>query len=171
MRRPRFLNQKVAALLSIAILAIAVASFTAFAQTAKQDQAAVLNAAKKEALLHWMYIGMEDIQSLMQQYSDNAVLYWLGGPLNGEYEGKAAIQAVWTKFFTANGDEYVRVKNVNTYIVGEEVYVVADVAFHLKKTATGQWIKLSLTYILVFDKKTLKITEEWWIIRAAGGVP
>ena len=172
MRAPVRPGSRLVAVIAVVAAVILAASAVA-AQAAQQAKPAIMEKAKDEALLHWMYIAMEDLEELKGQYAPNAVLYWLGGPLNGEYKGVDRIAGVWSKFFTANGDEYLRVKNLKVYAIGEEVYVAADVAFHMKRAATGQWVKLSLTYILVFREVNgePKIVEEWWIIRGAGPVP
>jgi len=129
----------------------------------------LLSEAKDVSILHWFYIAGEDPDSLMMQYTDDAVLYWLGGPLNGVYSGKDDIMGVWITFFNAWEDEYVNVGGLNSYKTGDKYYVVADVNFILRSSASGQWVKLSLTYILVFSDVdgSLMVDEEWWIIRGA----
>jgi len=128
-----------------------------------------MDMAKNEAILHWFYIQAEDIGSLMDQYTSDAVLYWLGGPLNGVYHGIDNISTVWMKFFNAWEDEFVNVKNINRYTIGDKEYVVADVSFLLRSATTGKYVRLNLTYILVFTEMdgSLLIMEEWWIIRSA----
>jgi len=57
------------------------------------------------AYAHWNNIAIENTSLIMQEYAPNAQLVWLGGPLNGTYNGVTAINATWTKF--VNFYEYV----------------------------------------------------------------
>ncbi len=57
------------------------------------------------AYAHWNNIAIENTDLIMQEYSPGAQLMWLGGPLNGTYEGTSQINATWTRF--TNLYEYV----------------------------------------------------------------
>lgn len=59
-----------------------------------------LDEAKAHAHLEAVAAG--DLEALMRDYSDDAYMDWVGGPLDGRYHGKAAIRAVWEKFIAAN---------------------------------------------------------------------
>jgi ketosteroid isomerase-like protein len=59
-----------------------------------------LDEAKARAHLDAVAAG--DVPALMRDYSDDAVMEWVGGPLDGRYQGKAAIESVWQKFRAAN---------------------------------------------------------------------
>ena len=59
-----------------------------------------LDEAKAKA--HLDAIAAGDIDALMRDYSDDAYLDWVGGPLDGRYRGKAEIRAMWLKFIGAN---------------------------------------------------------------------
>jgi len=59
-----------------------------------------LDEAKAHAHLEAVAAG--DLEALMRDYSDDAYMDWVGGPLDGRYHGKAAIRAVWQKFIAAN---------------------------------------------------------------------
>ena len=63
-------------------------------------QAGPLEEKKAEAHLHAVATG--DVETLMADYSDDAFMDWVGGPLDGRYHGKAAIREVWTKWAAAN---------------------------------------------------------------------
>ncbi|MDP7975740.1 MAG: hypothetical protein RAK25_01110 [TACK group archaeon] len=54
---------------------------------------------------HWNDISIENVTLISQQYSPNAELTWIGGPLHGNYTGLSQIAAVWNKF--SNAYEYV----------------------------------------------------------------
>lgn len=55
-----------------------------------------------KAQTHLQAIATSDIHAVMQAYADDAYMDWVGGPLDGRYQGKAAIRLVWQKFFAAN---------------------------------------------------------------------
>ncbi len=55
-------------------------------------------AALAAAMSHWNNIAIESVQPIVQQYTSNAVLNWVGGPLSGTYTGTSQISSVWTKF-------------------------------------------------------------------------
>jgi type II secretory pathway pseudopilin PulG len=79
--------------LSITIFALLLA----MAQT---TLAGPLDEAKAQAHLNAIAAG--NLETLMRDYAEDADLDWVGGPLDGRYRGKAAIQAVWQKFIAAN---------------------------------------------------------------------
>ena len=78
------------------ILALVTASFCA----GSAALAGPIDEAKAKA--HLDAIAAGDIEGLMRDYSDDAYLDWVGGPLDGRYRGKAEIRAVWQKFIAAN---------------------------------------------------------------------
>ena len=45
-----------------------------------------------------------DIEALMADYTEDCVFQWVGGTLDGEYRGKAAIREVWNKFKANQGE-------------------------------------------------------------------
>jgi hypothetical protein len=59
-----------------------------------------LDEAKARAHLDAVAAG--NVDALMRDYADDAYMEWVGGPLDGRYHGKTAIQAVWQKFIAAN---------------------------------------------------------------------
>jgi ketosteroid isomerase-like protein len=78
-------------ILAVAILSI-VPGHAAFAGPLDEAKARV----------HLNAVAAGDLDGLMRDYSDDAYLEWVGGPLDGRYRGKAAIRAVWEKFIAAN---------------------------------------------------------------------
>jgi len=54
---------------------------------------------------HWNDISIENTTLIAEQYSPDAQLTWIGGPLHGNYTGLSQITAVWGKF--SNAYEYV----------------------------------------------------------------
>ena len=57
---------------------------------------------EKAAEAHLAAIAGADIEQLMTAYDDSAVVEWIGGPLDGRYQGREAIREVWLKFFKNN---------------------------------------------------------------------
>lgn len=62
-----------------------------------------LENAKAQAHLNAVAAG--NLDALMADYPDDAYMDWIGGPLDGRYQGKAAIREVWQKFIAANGGQ------------------------------------------------------------------
>jgi hypothetical protein len=56
-----------------------------------------------KARAHLNAVAAGDLEGLMRDYSDDAYMDWVGGPLDGRYHGKAEIRKVWEKFIGANG--------------------------------------------------------------------
>lgn len=59
---------------------------------------AVAGPALDAAQAHFAAIGAGDHAAIVRDYADNARLIWVGGALDGRYDGPAAIGAVWDKF-------------------------------------------------------------------------
>ncbi|MCE4613555.1 MAG: hypothetical protein F7C07_06970 [Desulfurococcales archaeon] len=151
----------------LGLLAYSLGGFLAgYAQLSEEP---LREAARREALLHWMYIAGEDKDRLIMQYREDAVLYWIGGPLTGVYKGLDNISALWDRFFNGNEDEHVRATNVRALEIQGKAYVIADVSLITTRAQTGERILLDLTYILVFveSDRGVLIEEEWWIIDSA----
>lgn len=55
-----------------------------------------------KAQKHFNAVAAGDIGALMSDYAEDAYMDWVGGALDGRYQGKAAISAVWQKFVAAN---------------------------------------------------------------------
>ena len=68
-----------------------------------QALAGPLDEAKAQA--HLKAIAAADFEAVMRDYSEDAYMDWIGGPLDGRYRGKAAIAEVWKKFFAANAGQ------------------------------------------------------------------
>ncbi|HEX4326580.1 MAG TPA: nuclear transport factor 2 family protein [Burkholderiales bacterium] len=69
-----------------------------------------------------------DIDAIMADYTDDCVFQWVGGGLDGEYRGKAAIRAVWDKFKANQGEMQLTLGKVesNTNPKGVTVSAIAD---------------------------------------------
>lgn len=58
-----------------------------------------------QAQAHRSAIAAGDLEAIMQGYAEDAYMDWVGGPLDGRYQGKSAIRAVWQKFIAANAGQ------------------------------------------------------------------
>ncbi|MDP2829866.1 MAG: nuclear transport factor 2 family protein [Sulfuricellaceae bacterium] len=54
------------------------------------------------ARAHLEAVAAGNLDALMRDYAPDAYLDWVGGPLDGRYQGEAAIRLVWQKFIAAN---------------------------------------------------------------------
>lgn len=57
---------------------------------------------EKKAEAHLQAVAAGDTEAIMRDYTEDAYLDWVGGPLDGRYRGKAAIREVWQKFAALN---------------------------------------------------------------------
>jgi hypothetical protein len=57
---------------------------------------------ESKARAHLDAVAAGDLDALMRDYSDDAYMDWVGGPLDGRYHGKAEIRKVWEKFIAVN---------------------------------------------------------------------
>jgi ketosteroid isomerase-like protein len=85
---------------SLAGLGMAVAACTAFA------------GASDDAERHIRAIAAHDIDTLMAGYADGATMLWVGGPLDGTYNGPAQLRELWAKFAKAQGPLEVAIAQV-----------------------------------------------------------
>ena len=69
-----------------------------FVQTAL---AGPLDEAKAKA--HLQAVADGNLEAVMRDYTDDAYMDWVDGPLDGRYRGKTAINEVWKKFIANNG--------------------------------------------------------------------
>jgi ketosteroid isomerase-like protein len=79
---------------------LSLAAFALLSVLAQSVLAGPLDEAKAKAHLDAVAAG--DLAALTRDYAEDAYLDWVGGPLDGRYQGKAAISAVWQKFIAAN---------------------------------------------------------------------
>jgi hypothetical protein len=77
-----------------------VAALALLSVLAQPVLAGPLDEAKANA--HFDAVAAGDLEALMRDYAEDAYMDWVGGPLDGRYRGKAAINAVWQKFIAAN---------------------------------------------------------------------
>ena len=83
---------------------------------------------------HIQAISSAPADLLIPQYADGARLEWIGGPLDGAYEGADAIGEAWNRFISARG---VMTAELQSYDVSENPRgrtVIASVIFRNDKT-------------------------------------
>lgn len=108
-----------------------------------------------KAAAHFNAIAAGEVDGVTTAYSDDTVFQWIGGPLDGEYRGKAAIAEVWRKFIAAQGKLQVEVSNMEENANPKGSTVTADVKF-TGKTA------IPVRYVLTYRGDSL-VTEIWQI--------
>lgn len=87
-----------------------------------------LDEAKAKA--HVEAIAAGDLEAVMRDYPQSAFMEWVGGPLDGQYRGTAAIRTVWKKFFAANDGKprALKIEEIEDYThpQGASIEVVAE---------------------------------------------
>ena len=94
-----------------------------------------------------------DIATVTEQYADGAALHWIGGPLDGMYEGSEKLKTVWTKFAAAQGSQTAAVAAVSEAMNPKGATVTADVTFVGKNT-------VKVRYVMVY--RDGKLADEIW---------
>lgn len=123
--------------------------------TAGASSAAFAGPALDAAQAHFAAIGNGERAAIMGSYADNARLTWIGGPLDGTYDGPAAIGAVWDKFGSAAGQARVTVLGVAESANPKGATVVASVQFDGKT-------QVKVRYVLTYRDGKL-VNETWQV--------
>ena len=100
-------------------------------------------------------IAAGDTAGIVSGYADNAVLEWVGGPLDGRYAGQAVLGSVWSKFAAAQGPMQAQVGQLLESTNPRGQTVVADVAFAGRMT-------VKVRYVMVFRDGRLA-SETWQV--------
>ena len=108
-----------------------------------------------EAKTHFNAIGRGQVDAIMQGYAAGAVLEWVGGPLDGKYQGAEQIRGVWTKFAKAQGPLSVSVGTIQESANPKGATVTANVEFKGKAP-------IKVRYVLVYRGDRL-VSEIWQI--------
>lgn len=111
--------------------------------------------AKEDAITHFQAVAAGDVAAITAPYGEQAVLQWVGGPLDGVYQGPAAIRGVWEKFTKANGALPLEVDSIEVSANPKGATVTANVVFKGKKT-------IKVRYLLTFRDGQL-VSETWQI--------
>lgn len=133
-----------------------------------QQSSVVMN----DAYAHWDYIAIENTSLLMPQYSANATLHWIGGPLTGNYIGTANISSVWNEFFgiwsavwyyTVTPPE-VTVNGTTAKVVSLNQFVLTPYTVNLQ----AQYLNISYSLTYMEENNSWLILSETWHIVGSG---
>ena len=114
-----------------------------------------------DAQMHFKAIANANLSGIMGQYTPDASLHWIGGPLNGTYSGTKEIRAVWTKFIHVMGKMTEKASNIRVAGDAKGMTVTADVHFIGKPS-------VPVRYVLVY--RGSKIVDEIWQIDSKTGM-
>lgn len=125
---------------------------------AQPVMAGKLDEAKAQAHLDAVAAG--DLESLMRDYAEDAYMDWVGGPLDGRYQGKAAIRAVWQKFIDANAGKPrpAKFSKLEAYANTKGASIEASAEY-------GGATAIKVWHVLTYREGTL--TTELWQISPA----
>lgn len=108
-----------------------------------------------DALRHFKAITTGEVENLMNEYANDAVLNWVGGPLDGVYDGRAEVRKVWSKFTKAQGTLVVAAAKVEAAVNAKGTTVTANVEFKGKAP-------IKVRYVLLY--RAGKLVNEIWQI-------
>ena len=116
-------------------------------------------AAAKSLASRSQIIAKGEVAAVTSDYAPDAILHWIGGPLNGEYRGVESIRSVWTKFTGAQAPLTVKLSGEKESVAGSKRTLSGNAEF---TGAKGNMIPVE--YSLTTEAG--KITEETWRIAA-----
>lgn len=108
-----------------------------------------------DAQAHFKAVAEGKVDDLMKGYGPDAVLHWVGGPLDGVYAGGAEVRKAWSKFTQAQGPLMVTASNISTSANPKGATVTADVEFKGKTP-------IKVRYVLLY--RDGKLASEIWQI-------
>ena len=114
-------------------------------------QATPMDSAKS----HINAITSGNVAEIMKDYDANAAFQWVGGPLDGVYNGTGNIEQVWTKFVNKVAPKQAEVVSLEENANPKGSTVSANVVFHAKKP-------IKVRYVMVFRNDKL-VNEVWQI--------
>ncbi len=127
------------------------------------------NVVLDQAFAHWDYIAIENKTLLAPQYTPNATLMWIGGPLAGTYSGLNSIESTWNKFFGLWSAVWFYTESPPVVTIDGGTYTVnATVQWGLTSFATPQQVNTIVTNYTIemhyFGGKPLIVMEVWHIV-------
>jgi len=145
----------------------------------ENQQSSLLNLALANAFSHWNAISIENTTLVMQQYSTNATLFWVGGTLNGTYSGYNSIMNVWNKFFSIWAAVWFYSSSPPVLsISGNTVTVNATIQFVVQSASNmSQFFFINVGYTIVYQvtgfnvhsgQYTMQIVSEVFKVEKAG---
>lgn len=108
-----------------------------------------------DATAHFKAIAAGNVDQIMMGYGDNAVLQWVGGPLDGAYVGNDKIRETWSKFAKANAPLEMSATKLEESANPKGTTVTANVEFKGKAT-------IKVRYVLIYREG--KLVDEVWQI-------
>lgn len=115
-------------------------------------------APSDDAKAHFAAIGDGNVAGIAAQYDANATLAWIGGPLDGIYQGDAKIREVWEKFTKSAGPLKVTVDKLEEAGNPKGSTVTANLLFQGKAP-------IKVRYVLTYHEGKL-VAETWQIAPA-----
>ncbi len=109
----------------------------------------------EDAQMHFKAVAEGKVDDLMKGYADDAVLHWVGGPLDGVYAGSAEVRKVWSKFAQAQGPLTLSASKVESSANPKGATVTANVEFKGKAP-------IKVRYVLLYREGKL-VNEIWQI--------
>lgn len=109
--------------------------------------------AADAASAHFQAIGSGDLNQLIVAYAVDAQLNWVGGPLDGRYQGADSIGQLWQRFTKAQGPLQISQADVQEATNPKGATVTADVRFTGKQP-------INVRYVLTY--RAGKIASETW---------
>lgn len=116
---------------------------------------ALAGPAIDHAKAHFDAVGSGDVARITGTYAENAQFNWIGGPLDGTYNGVENIRGVWEKFSKAQGILKVSVDKLEEAVNPKGATITANVLFEGRQP-------IKVRYILTYRESKL-VSETWQI--------
>jgi hypothetical protein len=116
---------------------------------------AIAGPAADAAQTHFNAIAAGDLAVVMRGYAASPQLTWVGGPLDGTYNGADGIRTTWEKFGKAVGPLKVSFANLEESANPKGSTVSANVQFEGK-------MPIKVRYVLTY-RDGLLVNETWQI--------
>ena len=91
---------------------------------------------------HIEAVASADVTKIMSQYSAGAWLNWVGGPLDGTYNGPESMKTVWTKFTGSQAPLTVKIGDLHENGNPAGTTVTTDVTFMGKAPIKVHYVML-----------------------------
>lgn len=108
-----------------------------------------------DAFAHFDAVASGEVERIMQDYAADAVLQWVGGPLDGVYYARSGtVREVWRRFFASQGGPLkLTISNTELSENPQGATVTANVEFQGKAP-------IRVRYVLVYRQG--KVVNEIW---------
>ncbi|MCL5678051.1 MAG: hypothetical protein M1442_02120 [Candidatus Thermoplasmatota archaeon] len=129
-------------------------------------------AVEAAAFEHWDAVAIENVSLFNNQYTSNATLRWIGGPLTGTYTAISAIEGTWQKFFSIWSAVWFYTVAPPTVTVNGNVATVQSLNQFVLTPSTNQsqvqYLMINYTLNFVRMNGTWLIYNEVWHIVGTG---